>query len=264
MVSTGIGIGMRIIDTHCHLDVEEFDSDRDQVIDSCLKAGVDKIVVPAISAPGWDALLSLCARYPQHLFPALGCHPIYIDQHQEQDLALLQNKAQENRPLAIGEIGLDFYIQDLDRSRQQEFFEAQITIANDEDLPIIVHVRKAHDQVISTLKKTRNRGGIIHAFNGSRQQAMQYIDLGFKLGFGGTMTYSHSNKIRKLAKELPMDAIVLETDAPDMTVASHRGERNSPEYLPECLYALAEIRNQPVDQVALATTNNARDILRLP
>jgi TatD DNase family protein len=165
--------------------------------------------------------------------------------------------------VAVGEIGLDYFVADLDRDRQRGFFSAQLAIARDADLPVLLHVRKAHDQVLAALKLGDVRGGIAHAFNGSLPQARQYIDLGFKLGFGGMLTYERSRKLRALAHALPLSAIVLETDAPDMTVARHRGGRNSPEYLPDCLTALAEVRAEDPREVAAQTTRNAREVLRL-
>ena len=136
-------------------------------------------------------------------------------------------------------------------------------MARDADLPVLLHVRKSHDQVLATLRRMRVRGGIAHAFNGSLQQARQYLDLGFKLGFGGTLTYARSSRIRALAKALPLEAIVLETDAPDIPVAAHRGERNSPEYLPDCLQALAEVRDADAELLAAQTTRNACAVLYL-
>ncbi len=253
---------MELIDTHCHLDVAEFDVDRDAVLARCRAAGVTRIIIPAIDAAGWEPLLALCAREPG-LYPALGLHPIYLEQHRPGDLDTLKTLVARHRPLAIGEIGLDYFIENLDRERQQTLFEAQLHIARDADLPVIVHVRKAHDQVLKTLRRIQVRGGIIHAFNGSLQQGEQYLDLGFRLGFGGTLTYEGSKRIRRLARDLPLSAIVLETDAPDIPVASHRGERNSPEYLPECLAALAEVREEDAAFLAAATGRNAEAVLGL-
>ncbi|UCC55199.1 MAG: TatD family hydrolase, partial [Gammaproteobacteria bacterium] len=180
--------------------------------------------------------------------------------HSDADLALLEARLARQRPVAVGEIGLDFYRKDPDRVRQQALFEAQLVMARDAGLPVILHVRKAHDQVLATLKRIRVRGGTAHAFNGSLQQAQRYIELGFKLGFGGMLTYDRSAKLRALAQTLPAEAIVLETDAPDMVVAQHRGERNSPEYLPDCLVALATVRDEPLAAVAARTTENAREV----
>lgn len=253
---------MDLIDTHCHIDVEEFDADRDAVLARSRAAGVARMLVPAVLARGWRFLTDLCRR-EAGLLPALGLHPIYLDQHTDADVAALAEWIDRERPVAVGEIGLDYFVEELDRQRQQALFEAQLQVAREADLPVILHVRKAHDQILATLKRIRVRGGIAHAYNGSLVQARQYIDLGFKLGFGGMLTYERSNKLRTLARELPLDALVLETDAPDLTVASHRGERNSPEYLPECLRALAEARGESPEEVAQATTRNAEQVLGL-
>lgn len=253
---------MDLIDTHCHIDVEEFAADRDAVLARSRAAGVSRMLVPAVAARGWRFLLDLC-RSEAGLLPALGLHPVYLDRHTDADVAALAEWVGRERPVAVGEIGLDYFVEELDRQRQQALFEAQLQVARAADLPVILHVRKAHDQVLATLRRIRVRGGIAHAYNGSLVQAQQYIDLGFKLGFGGMLTYERSSKLRTLARELPLEALVLETDAPDLTVASHRGERNSPEYLPECLQALAEVRGESPAVVAQATTCNAEQVFGL-
>jgi TatD DNase family protein len=251
-----------LIDTHCHIDVADFDADRQRVLAHCRQLGVRRLLVPAVDAAGWDGLLALCAREPG-LYPALGLHPVHVDRHKQEDLPVLEKKIATHRPVAVGEIGLDYFLRDLDPERQQTLFEAQLRIARDADLPVVLHARKSHDRLLTTLKRLPVRGGIVHAFNGSEQQARQFIDLGFKLGFGGTLTYERSSKIRRLAQALPLDALVLETDAPDMVVAAHRGERNSPEYLPDCLAALAAARGETPERVAEQTTLNAVEVLRI-
>ena len=251
---------MRLIDTHCHLDVDDFDADRTAILQRCHRAGITRIVVPAIHAAGWRKLLELCHQEPA-LFPALGLHPVFIESHTDEDLAALEDILAAESPLAVGEIGLDYYLAELDPARQREMFEAQLSIARNAGLPVLLHVRKAHDHVLAALRRIRVPGGIAHAFNGSLQQAQQYLELGFKLGFGGTLTYERSKKIRQLAHDLPIEAIVLETDAPDMVVSQHRGERNSPEYLPEILAALAEVREEDAFGLAKQTTLNACEVL---
>ncbi len=253
---------MELVDTHCHLDDAAFDADRDQVLARCRDYGVTRIVVPAVATAGWEGLLALCRSRPG-LYPALGLHPVRLDTHVDADLEALAARIELERPVAVGEIGLDFYLHGLDRDRQQALFEAQLAIARDAGLPVLLHVRKAHDAVLATLRRLRVKGGIAHAFNGSLQQARQYLELGFRLGFGGTLTYAGSTRIRRLAAELPGEALVLETDAPDMVVASHRGERNSPEYLPQCLQALAGVRGEEPAALAALTTRNAIDVLGL-
>ncbi len=254
---------MELIDSHCHLDVAAFDADREAVLARARGAGVVQIVVPAVDAAGWPGLLALCRSEPG-LYPALGLHPIYIDRHTEADVAELRRLVERERPLAIGEIGLDFYLKELDRQRQQLLFERQLEIADEFQLPVLLHVRKAHDQVLATLRRMKfAHGGIAHAFSGNRQQAEHYLALGFKLGFGGMLSYERSSKLRRLAAELPLEAMVLETDAPDMTPAAHHGERNSPEYLPEVLQVLSELRGIAPDILAEQLLLNSRQILRL-
>jgi TatD DNase family protein len=251
-----------LFDTHCHLDVAEFAADRDAVLARTRAAGVARLLVPAVDAPGWGALLALCRSEPG-LYPALGLHPVYLEQHGEGALAALECTLAAARPTAVGEIGLDYHVAALDRARQQALFEAQLTIARDADLPVVLHVRKAHDAVLAALRRIRVPGGIAHAFNGSLEQARQYLALGFRLGFGGMLTYERSRRLRHLARELPLEAIVLETDAPDLPGARHRGERNSPEYLPEVLAALADVRCEDPAFLAERTTRNALEVLRL-
>ena len=251
---------MDLVDTHCHLDVIDFDTDRSDVLQRCRHGGINKIVVPAIQSKTWPNILELC-NAEIGLYPAFGLHPVFLKQHHPEDINKLENVLKRVRPIAVGEIGLDFYIKELDHQQQIGLFEEQLLMAKKYELPVILHVRKAHDQVLQLLKKIKVKGGFCHAFNGSMQQAEKYIELGFKLGFGGTLTYENSTKIHQLAKSLPLESIVLETDAPDMVVESHRGERNSPEYIVDALSALAKIRNESVEFIAKQTTKNANDVM---
>ncbi len=253
---------MEIIDTHCHLDFEVFDADREQVIHDARDVGLVGIVVPGTHQQGWENLLSVCAAHDA-LYPAIGLHPMFLEQHKESDLGLLEHTIEQTRPVAIGEIGLDARDSALDMDKQLFYFEQQLLLAQKKELPVILHILKTHDQALSSLKKYSATGGTVHAFNGSLQQAEQYIELGFKLGFGGMLTYERSSKLRKLATELPLESIVLETDAPDMTVFQHQYERNSPVYLPYCLQALAEVRNETPEVIAAQTTKNAITVFKL-
>jgi TatD DNase family protein len=179
-------------------------------------------------------------------------------------LAELREMAQQPRVVAVGEIGLDYFVRDLDRKRQQVLFESQLAVARAANLPVLLHVRRAHEQVLATLRRIPVRGGIAHAFSGGIEEARRYLDMGFKLGFGGMLTFERSSKLRRLAATLPVESLVLETDAPDLTVAAHRGERNSPEYLPQVLAALAEVRQADPAELAAITTANAREVLGIP
>lgn len=254
---------MQLIDTHCHLDVAEFDADRARVLQRARAAGVVAQVVPAIHRRGWPGLVALC-RGEADLHPALGLHPVYLEQHRSEHLEELAVWVARERPVAVGEVGLDYFVTELDRERQQALFEAQVRIARAAGLPLLLHVRKSHDVVLATLRRLRfGHGGIAHAFNGSEQQARQFIELGFRLGFGGTLTYERARRIRQLAATLPLEAIVLETDAPDLAPASHHGERNAPEYLPQVVAALAALRGVEPALVAERTSANARALLGL-
>jgi len=251
---------MDIIDTHCHLDVAIFNADRDRIIGNCRQLGIKKIFIPAIQSSSWDNLLDLCEQYSV-LSPMLGLHPMFISQHQESDLVALDSYLNQHQPCAVGEIGLDYFIKNSDKEKQLAYFSNQLDMAKQHGLPVILHVRKAHQQVLKILKQKGIDSGIVHAFNGSKEEALRYIELGFKLGFGGMLTFPRSTKLHRLAIDLPLSALVLETDAPDMTGMQHHGERNSPEYLPEYLQALSKLRQEPMDEIAAQTTSNANQIL---
>ena len=253
---------MELFDTHCHIDVEEFAVDRRQVLTDARAAGVRHLLVPAVRRATWQTLIELCSNDAQ-LHPALGMHPVYLQHHRIDDVQALADQISAKRPIAVGEIGLDWYVKGLDRDQQQRLLEAQLDIAEHFELPVALHVRKAHDAMLNTLKRYRLHGGFCHAFNGSLQQAARYREMGFCLGFGGMLTFERSNHLRRLATELPIDSIVLETDAPDMTVASHQYERNSPAYLPEVLETLARLRGESEPEIAQATTANALRVLGL-
>ncbi len=254
---------MRLFDSHCHLDFPEFDADRDTILRHCRELGITGIVIPGVTQSGWARLCSLCATHRGLLHPALGLHPLFLEQHRESDLEKLAEEVRNRHPVAIGEIGLDYYVAGADRERQRDYFEAQLAIARDAGLPVILHVRKAHDMVLHILRRYRLKGGIAHAFNGSRQQAERYLELGFKLGFGGAVTYPRAKKLRRLVQELPLEGMVLETDAPDMTPVAHRGQRNQPDYLPEILEVVARLRQDSPDRIAAQTTENAITLFAL-
>ncbi|MGL4603802.1 MAG: TatD family hydrolase [Iodobacter sp.] len=247
------------IDTHCHLDAPEFAADRDEMVAAARQAGVMQLVVPAVSVATFADTVAMRQRYG--CFPAFGLHPLYIASHQDAHLQILQQYLAEQQPVAVGEMGLDFYVPGLDANRQIEIFEAQLKLARDFDLPVLLHLRRAQDQVLKYLRKWRVKGGIAHAFNGSVQQAEVFISLGFKLGFGGAMTYAGSQRIRKLATDLPLDALVMETDAPDIPPAWKDRQRNEPAELVKMAAVLAQLRGISLEELAVATTANARLVL---
>ncbi|EEF24187.1 Deoxyribonuclease tatD, putative [Ricinus communis] len=249
-----------LVDTHCHLDATEFGPDRDQLVVRARQAAVGAIVVPGISRENFDAVAGICMRYGL-CRPAYGIHPLFVDQANDADLDLVRERCKSAEVVAVGEIGLDFYHDNYDAERQAFYFSEQLKIGRDLDLPVILHVRKAIDQVLKHLRRIEVPGGIAHAFNGSRQQAEILIGMGFKLGFGGAMTWERARHIRELAKALPLDAIVLETDAPDIPPEWVGKGRNEPAELRRIAEVLAEIRGVSLNEITISTTKNARDAL---
>ncbi len=254
---------MELIDTHCHLDIIGFAGRFEHLLANARQAGVVRMVLPGVDRTGWDRMMVLAGR-EEGLLAAPGLHPLYLARHRPEHLEDLKALAAGGRIVAIGEIGLDYHVPDLDRAAQQQLFEQQLHIAATAGLPVLLHVRKAHDQVLATLRRKHfPHGGIVHAFTGSRQQADQYFNLGFVISVCGTITYDRARRIRAIAAELPPGALVVETDAPDIPLAGHRGEDNLPEYLPEVLTALAKLRGEQPEDTARATTANARRVLGL-
>ena len=251
---------MELIDSHCHLDFEIFDPDRVEIINRCQQLGVAEIIVPGVSADTWDRLLTVCLQSTM-LHPALGMHPMFMDQHQAKDISQLDEYVAKHKPVAIGEIGLDFYIAEHDKQSQTVLFEQQLEIATKYELPVILHVRKAHDQVLTLLKKHQITRGIVHAFSGSEQQANNYIKQGFLLGIGGAITHKRATRLRKLFSSLALSNIVLETDAPDMPLANMTNTRNSPENIPKIVATLAELRAESQEQIADISSQNVRQLL---
>lgn len=249
-----------LIDTHCHLDAAEFDADRDEVHAAALAAGVERFVVPAVAVANFPAVKVCVARHAG-CAAAYGIHPLYVMQAAESDLAELRTWLRAERPLAVGEIGLDYYVAGIDPARQEYFYVEQLKLAREFALPVVLHVRRSIDSILKHLRRIAVSGGIAHAFNGSRQQAEEFIKLGFKLGFGGAMSYSGSTRIRQLAASLPLESIVLETDAPDIPPAWLNRGRNSPAELPRLAGVLAELRGLPVETVIHQTGENARAAL---
>ncbi|MGJ7916639.1 TatD family hydrolase [Massilia sp. LXY-6] len=254
------------IDTHCHLDAHEFGAlpDSLEIAARAGRGGVSMIVIPAVERGNFAVVKELAHGAPNASY-ALGIHPIFVPQAQEDDLALLRRLVEASmrdpRFVAIGEIGLDFFIPMLCepamREKQERFFREQLRIARDFGLPVLTHVRRSQDQVLKHVRQIRPAGGIAHAFNGSFQQAQNFIDLGFRLGFGGAMTFTRALQIRRLALELPLDAVVLETDAPDIAPSWIHPGRNSPEELPAIGRMLAALRGVPEDEVRGATRRSA-------
>ncbi len=256
---------MRLIDTHTHLDFDDFDADRKEVIERCQHLGVERIVVLGVYQRNLQRVWDLALSEPM-VYAALGLHPIYLDEHQPEHLHeladLLSQHAAHPKLCAVGEIGLDYYVETLDRARQQQLFNSQLQLAADFSLPALLHVRRSHADTIATLKRFKlKRAGIIHAFAGSQEEAREYIKLGFKLGLGGAATWPQALRMHRVIAELPLDSIVLETDSPDMAPSMFAGMRNSPEHLPEICVSLAALMNIPAERLAEITKSNASELL---
>ncbi|KWU50265.1 TatD family hydrolase [Pseudomonas palleroniana] len=252
---------MKLIDTHTHLDFPDFDDDRRAVLTHSRQLGVQRMVVLGVYQQNWQRLWDL-VQTDDGLFAAFGLHPVYLDEHRPADLMKLGdwlNRLHGHRQLcAVGEIGLDYFLEQLDRERQQSLFEAQLKLAVDFQLPALLHVRRSHAAVIATLKRIRlPRGGIIHAFAGSAEEAREYIKLGFKLGLCGAATWPQALRMHKVLVQLPLEAVVLETDSPDMAPVMYPGQRNSPQHLPDICIALAERMGIDASRLAEASTRNA-------
>ena len=267
---------MNWIDSHCHLDAQEFAADRDAVRAAARAVGVTSCVIPAVEVGNFDTVRLLAHQYGDVY--SLGIHPMYTPQAAEADLLTLDAQLQQHRSdprlVAVGEIGLDGFVPGLDMARQQMFYKAQLILAQQHDLPVILHVRRSADLLLQGLRQTPVKGGIAHAFNGSLQQAQMFVDLGFKLGFGGALTYERALQLRRLATELPLDALVLETDSPDIPphwlyVTAQQREagvaqgRNTPAQVPRIAQVLADLRGVSVGEVGRVTTKNVKRVLGL-
>ncbi|CAG4882254.1 Uncharacterized metal-dependent hydrolase YjjV [Georgfuchsia toluolica] len=249
-----------LIDTHCHLDATEFDADRDAVMARAHAVGVMHIVVPAVERANFDRVAALCRQYPG-CSPAYGIHPMYVDRALAADLDVLRETLRREQPVAVGEIGLDRFVADRDDVRQEFYFVEQLKIAREFELPVLLHVRRAIDPILKHLRRIHVPGGIAHAFNGSRQQADEFIKLGFKLGFGGAMTWPRASRLRELVVVLPLESIVLETDAPDIPPVWVGRERNEPVEIAAIAREIAALRKIDVSALVAATMANAKAVL---
>jgi TatD DNase family protein len=258
------------LDTHCHLDALEFASDRQDVIDRAKSTGVSGVLIPGVKAAEFNQVIDLCHRsattLPGNCY-ALGIHPLYTPQASLGDLSLLKdaiaNSISDPRFVGVGEIGLDYFVPELDRSKQELFFHEQLKIAQEFQLPVIMHVRRSQDAIVQSLKKFPVISGIAHAFNGSFQQAEQFMALNCVMGFGGAMTYPRALQIRRLAAELPIESIVLETDAPDIPPIWLSGDqrRNEPSELPQIASVLSELRHDLISRLQDQCSRNALRVI---
>jgi len=247
---------MRLIDSHCHLDAPAFDHDRDAILARAAAVGVAAQIIPATTAARWGKIREICAAQPG-LFPAYGLHPMFLAEHQPFHVQELRQWLEHERPVAIGECGLDYFVDGLDRDRQQVYFQAQLALAREYDLPVIIHARRALDAVIASIRRIGGLRGVVHSFSGSPEQAQQLWRLGFLIGLGGPVTHPRAQRLRRLAASMPLEFLLLETDAPDQPDHAIPGQRNEPARLPAIAATLAELRQQPLAEISGITTTNA-------
>lgn len=252
-----------LIDSHSHIDTEAFDDDRAAVMERAHEAGVVQQIVPAIARKGWENLREVCSAH-EGLFPAFGLHPMFLDQHQPEHLGDLADWLDREKPLAVGECGLDFHVEGLDRDDQYACFNAQLELARDRDLPVIVHARKAFDEVTACFRRFDGLRGVVHSFSGSLQQAEMLWKLGFLIGIGGPLTYPRASRLRSIITDMPIEFLMLETDSPDQPLHGHQGQRNEPARIVEVLTTVAQLRGESKEQIAQATTLNAQRLFKLP
>ncbi|PID49252.1 MAG: DNAase [Proteobacteria bacterium] len=248
---------MRLIDTHCHFDDVSFDPDRQDLLRFMRQIGVSDLIVPAITALAWPAVEAICAT-DRGLHAAYGLHPIYLAKHCENDLYLLEKRLTKGGAIAVGECGLDYFVPELTIEAQTDFFVAQLRLAKQFDLPVIIHARRSVDHVIKQIRRVGGLRGVVHSFSGSRQQAEILFQQGFLLGVGGTVTYERAQRLRRVVAQMPAEALLLETDAPDQPDAAWRGKRNDPLRLPVIAATVAELRGVTLQQLAAFTTANAQ------
>lgn len=252
-----------LIDSHAHIDHPRFDKDRDELLQECQQQQI-QLINPGVTPSTWEPLLQLSSQQP-HLFPALGIHPLYTTQCDDKPLELLQQRlTMRSEVIAVGEVGLDFFPSEINKTQQQRCFEAQIEIAYHTQRPLLLHVRKAHQEVIRMLKQQPHHGGIVHAFSGSYELARQYVDCGFLIGIGGVATRSNANKLHQAIRKLPADTLALETDTPDLPPAWLQGARNTPLQLTAIAEAIAKLRREEVSSLIQQTTNNVSQRFGLP
>ncbi len=254
---------MLLVDSHCHIDASEFDPDRPDVLKRAADAGVTWIVAPAVTAASWPTLKAVADAHPQ-VIPAYGLHPMFLNVHRSEHLTQLRDWIDTERPCAVGECGLDHWVGDLDPQQQREILIGQLKLAREFDLPVILHARKALDEVMSLLRQIGGLRGVLHSFSGSQQQAEQLCDMGFLLGIGGPVTYARASRLRGIVRTLPIEYLLLETDAPDQPDSDIRGLRNEPARLLEILRVIAQLRGQAPEHVARHTTANAQRLFQLP
>jgi len=253
---------MQLVDSHSHIDVPEFARDRGEVLARARAAGVTIQIVPAIAAAGWPSLAELCAR-ETGLHPAYGLHPMFLSEHEAAHLDELESWVERDDCVAVGECGLDFYVDGVDADAQRRYFVRQLELAREHELPVVVHARRAVEEVIATVRRIGVDRGVVHSYAGSAEQARQLFQLGFCIGLGGPITYERARRLRALVQSMPLERLLLETDSPDQPLSGAQGLRNEPARLVDVLRTVASLRGEDEGKIAEATTANAKRLFGL-
>jgi TatD DNase family protein len=252
----------KLIDSHCHLDFDAFDKDRGEVIEYANNSGICRIIIPGVKRDDWERIRQICDQN-ERLHACYGLHPYLAEEHSDDDILQLRAWLNDHDCVAVGECGLDYRKNQADQHLQMKFFDAQLDIAHSCNKPVVIHAVHATTDVIRVIKNYPGLRGMVHSYSGSYEQAMQLIELQFFISLGGAITYENARKIRAAASKIPLDSILLETDAPDQPDAAHAGQRNEPAYLVNVLQCLSELRNESAEEIAEQTTANARRLFRI-
>jgi TatD DNase family protein len=251
-----------LIDSHSHLDAAEFDGDRALVLARARAAGVARQIVPAIAVAGFEKLREL-SKMENGIFPAYGLHPMYLAEHRPQHLHELEHWIGREKPVAVGECGLDFHVAGLDGDSQRIYLRRQLELALAADLPVILHARRALDEVTAAIRHAGKLRGVVHSFSGSLEQAQQLWKLGFLLGIGGPVTYARARRLRDIVASMPLEFLLLETDSPDQPLHGHQGARNEPALLMQVCDTVAALRGVDRQTIAAATSANCERLFQL-
>ncbi|MBC8212108.1 MAG: TatD family hydrolase [Gammaproteobacteria bacterium] len=247
-----------LIDSHCHLDDDRFDADRDQVMQRAADVGIRELIIPATIASRWDKVKQMAQAYPG-VYASYGLHPMFMSDHRPQHVAELDQWLAAEAAVAVGECGLDFYQGHQDQQQQLELLRGQFSVALNHRLPVIIHARKALDIILHEIRRSGLRSGVIHSFSGSLQQAQQLVELGFSISIAATVGYERARKLREITRLIDINALLIESDAPDQAGESHRGQRNEPAFIMDHLQVMAQLREMPIDALATQLTQNCRE-----
>lgn len=253
---------LQLIDTHCHLDFDVFSADRNTVWQRAREQSITALILPATTHNCWSRVKAV-AEMATEIYPAYGLHPCFIHKHETKHLDELATWLDLEQPNALGECGLDFYEDKTTKRAQLDLLNAQLAMANERNLPVIVHARKAVEDIIQQLRQYPGLRGVLHSYSGSYEQAKKLIDLGFYFGFGGPVTWPRSTRLQAVVKKIPLQHILLETDAPDQPDSTHKEQRNEPGFLPAIATLIAQLRNESIEKFSAETTENARILFSL-